>query len=128
MSDKKEQNVVTIREFQRNFYGCLEKLDEVTPGGALVVTKNGKPFIKVTNVVTIDDVVTPLPRVEKQKRQVSPPLGTKSSTPPPSVAKEESQKKREVVEKPKNFKTCPHAVIWGLGVCGKCGSNERKYK
>lgn len=72
-----EENVVTIREFQRNFYACLQKLP-------LVVTKNGKPCLKIENVVTIGNVVTIPPRVGEEKRQVSPPLG---STLPPSVRK-----------------------------------------
>lgn len=128
---KKETNVVTIREFQRNFYDCLRKLP-------LVVTKNGENFIVVTlcdkNVVRIsnnDDVVTSALEEKEDvvtlKKQVSPPRGSKIDTPPPSMVKEVPVKKESPIKSQK-IRKCVHQVIWGLGQCGICGPSERKYK
>ncbi len=45
---------------------------------------------------------------------------------PKNKSPKNSQKKK--VKSDLRIKMCPHQVIWGLGKCGICGENERKFK
>lgn len=84
------KKTVTIRELQQNLYACIRELP-------ILVTKNGKDHMEIRNVATKDINVATSPRVVKEKRQVSPPLGSKVgnvATPPPSVVKEGTPKNK----------------------------------
>lgn len=91
------KKTVTIRELQQNLYACIKELP-------ILVTKNGKDHMEIRNVATKDINVATSPRVVKEKKQVSPPLGGEAkptaskvgnvATPPPSVVKEGTPKNK----------------------------------
>lgn len=105
---------VTSRDLQMKFSQILKDIEENNE--EYLITRYGKVILRVLKASEID-------------------------TPPPSVAKEVSEALAEgpvksvPVKKIKltpttvsSIKVCPHQIVWGLGQCGLCGSNEKKYK
>lgn len=129
-------NIITIRQFQREFYKHLDELP-------LVVTKNGEPYLKIMDVTTSKDNVTTISDKtehvatstpgENKKRQVLSPLGSKKEAPTPPVEKKGSQSKGIEISTKKKLSTLGVPRICKthkLSFCSICGdsSNNRKWK